>query len=93
MSQSAGGPCAYSSCAGTNTVGITSGPRTLLRFARDDADGKIIAYEYHGWQHGFAGTLRGANGPTPLAEYAELLATGRKAAVNTGLRAQGTDAL
>jgi CO/xanthine dehydrogenase Mo-binding subunit len=54
-----------------------------------DANGKIIAYEYHGWQHGFGGAYVGAKGQQHMAEYAELLATGRKATLNNGLRAQG----
>ena len=54
-----------------------------------DANGKIIAYEYHGWQHGFGGAYLGPKGQQHMAEYAELLATGRQATLNNGLRAQG----
>jgi CO/xanthine dehydrogenase Mo-binding subunit len=54
-----------------------------------DANGKIMAYEYHGWQHGFGGAYVWPNGQAHMAEYAELLATGRKATLNNGLRAQG----
>jgi nicotinate dehydrogenase subunit B len=54
-----------------------------------DANGKITAYEYHGWQHGFGGSYVGAKGVDYHEEYAEQLATGRTSPESTGIRAQG----
>lgn len=54
-----------------------------------DANGRIIAYEYHGWQHGFGGSYVGDKGLQHTAEFAEMLATGRPTTMNNGIRAQG----
>ena len=46
--------CACNSCAGTNTAGtITARPNLPTCVPAIDANGKIVAYEYHGWQHGW----------------------------------------
>ena len=49
--------CACSSCAGTSMAGtITARPISPRCAPAIDADGKIVAYEYHGWQHGWTVT-------------------------------------
>ncbi len=51
--------CACSSCAGTSIGWDNYGPAHLADVrAAIDAGGKIVAYEYHGWQHGWTSTRR-----------------------------------
>ena len=47
--------CACSSCARTSTAGTTTVRRTSARSApRPTREGRIVAYEYHGWQHNWS---------------------------------------
>ena len=51
------GRCACSSCGGTSMAGTNFGPAHVAEVrAGIDADGKLVAYEYHGWQHGWTVT-------------------------------------
>lgn len=54
-----------------------------------DANGKIVAYEYQGWQHGMGGSYLGPNSVAYHSEFSEQLATGHAVNLDTGLRAQG----
>ena len=65
-------PCACSSCAGTSTAGTTTVRRMSAKCAPPaDAGGKLVAYEYHGWQHSWSGTEASAQlAGEPAVEFA-----------------------